>query len=125
MANKFKNEKEIKIGGESILLRPTFENLANMESKVGSIAHMAMKLVNFNNGMKNVIGISEIATIIFYNQAANDPDFGTKPKSIGAIYDLVLEEGFYLVIPPLAEYVGGVTRGNKLEPELSEAQKKS
>ena len=131
MANKYKNEYEIKMGSETILLRPTFENIADMESNIGGLTYLAWK---FSRGMtsmdkveaiKNMPSITEIAQIIYYNQAARKEDDTTKRKyALEEIWGMVQDEGIRLT-KPVTEYLSIITAGNKNASQSSEQEKKS
>jgi len=112
--NKFKNEMIIKMGEVEILLRPTFENIANMEGDIGGLAYIAHKFTKPGKGM---MGINEAAKIIFYNQAE-------KNYSLDEIWELVSDEGIQ-IIGPVMQFLTKITMGNKMAPILTETQKKS
>lgn len=140
MANKFRNELEVKLGGVDILLRPTFENLSAMESDIGGIGYLGYKFsrgVRLENGklkedtetaIKNLPTLTEAAKIIFHNQAATDPNDSTKKKySLEEIWDMVLIEGAS-VSRQVMKYVVLLTAGDKNRSnvdELNEEEKKS
>lgn len=127
MENKFKNEMEITLAGEVILLRPTFENLAAMESKLGGVAYLAYKFgqgIDIETGnidqlasAKAMPSMTETAQIIFYNQAE-------KKYSLEEIYDLCLDEGVRVCAKAVL-FLVKMTAGNKLQKEPSKRQKKS
>lgn len=140
MENKFRNELEITLGGEKILLRPTFENIAAMESAVGSVQWLTWK---YSRGLastkpntktevtegvvKALPSLSEVAQIVYFNQAAVKPDDATQKKfSLEEVWDLVQAEGARCAGSILV-YLGRITAGNKAAEvdELSENEKKS
>jgi hypothetical protein len=138
MENKFRNELEITLGGEKILLRPTFENIAAMENNVGSVAYLTWK---FSRGIRSVDGkslasdaavrsmpsMNEAAKIIYYNQAAHKQGDPTLKKyNLEEIWQLILEEGAG-VAKHIILFLGRITAGNKAIDidELSEGEKKS
>lgn len=136
--NNFKNEMEITLGSEKILLRPTFENVASMESNVGGLTYLAWKFSRsttkdkdgkpiVNEAMiKNMPSLTEVAQIIFYNQAATkEGDPTLKKFSLEEIWDLVTLEGLK-VIGPVTLFLCKITNGDKFKnDELSESEKKS
>ena len=145
MENKYRNEMEIKLGDETILLRPTFENIAAMESHVGSVAWLTWKYsrgVRFKDGavdranmstetmVKAIPSMTEAAKIIYFNQAAtkvDDPNM--KKYSLEEIWGLVMSEGASIA-GKVVMYLGRVTAGNKADTidelkDLSDAEKKS
>ena len=131
MANKYKNELEIEMGAEKILLRPTFDNISDMECNVGGLTYLAWKfsrssvLGNTQDAIKLLPSITEIAQIIYYNQAARRDDDKTLRKySLEEIWDLVQDEGIRL-IKPVTEYLSVITAGNKNAAQIGETEKKS
>lgn len=126
MENKFRNEMEITVGGQKILLRPTFENLAAMESVLGSLAYLGWKYsrgvvidkkgnvqTNMEQAIRSLPPLSDAAKIIFFNQAATRPDDPTLKKySLEEIWAFVLEEGTS-VTKQVVQYLARVTAGNK------------
>lgn len=129
MENKFRNEREITIGGEKILLRPTFENVAAMEENVGGLSFLAWKYsrAGADGGAKALPGLAECAKIIYFNQAATKPDDPTQKRlSLEEVWELVSAEGVG-VIKPVLEYLGRMTAGRKGDEvnELTEKEKKS
>jgi len=125
MENKFKNEMNIKLGGEEILLRPTFENVASMEAKLGGIAYLAWKLSRSATNPSVLPSLTDLAQIIYFNQAATKADDQTKKKhSLDEVWALVQEEGLG-VVKPVTEFLARIAAGNKMQSELTENQKKN
>ena len=129
--NKFKNEMIIKIGGEEILLRPTFENIANLESKLGGVQYLAFKFGQGIGGKaglmqaKSLPTLTECAQIIYFCQAMNNPENEQEKK-------YSLEEVFQKLIGNLGNipaevmlFMGRMMAGNKLAPDFSEKTKKN
>lgn len=76
--NNFRNEMLVEIGTEKILLRPTFQNMSEMESNVASVSYLAYKFSRGlretgankeNEAAKSLPSLTEAAQIIYYNQA--------------------------------------------------------
>lgn len=127
MENKFRNEMEIKCGSEKILLRPTFENIAATEANVGALQYLAVKSSRGIKDPKHGLTMSEIAQIIYFNQAATDPSDVTKKKfSLEQIWDLTMQEGLYL-FKPILIFLARMTAGNKYSDldGMTEEEKKS
>ena len=136
MENKFRNEMEITLGGVPILLRPTFENIAAMESHVGSLAWLTWKYSrgarvtkegsSLESAIKSLPSLSECAQIIYYNQVATkEGDPTLKKYSLEEIWQLVMQEGMGLSGKVL-EFLGRVASGGKQETEPpTESEKKS
>jgi hypothetical protein len=113
-----KNELIVKLGAEEILLRPTFENVAELESNVGALGVIAMRC---SKGAP----MSVSAQVIYYCQAARDPEDSTKRlRSLEEVWSLVQDQGIKSIVPVM-EFLTNITAGNKLAPELTEKQKKS
>lgn len=137
MENKLRNELELTLGSEKILLRPTFENVAAMEANVGSVAYLGWKYSrgvkikdgkiehNMNDAVKALPSMAEAAQIIYYNQAATKPEDPTLKKfSLEEIWELVLEEGAS-VTKTVVVYLTRLTSGQKQPPQVTEEEKKS
>lgn len=130
MENKFRNEMEIKLGGQLILLRPTFENIAAMESSVGSVNWLTWKFSRGHgteSAVKNMPSMTDAAKIIYFNQASTKPEDSNQKKfSLEEIWDLVQAEGGS-VIKHVIIFLGRLTAGNRAIEidELSEGEKKS
>lgn len=127
MENVFKNEMEIELAGEKILLRPTFQNLASMESLLGGLPYLAFK---YGKGfdvatgktdqalsVKSMPPMTEVAQIVYLNQAE-------KKYTLEQVHDLVLGEGIK-ACASIVLYLVRCTAGNKLAKEPTERQKKS
>jgi hypothetical protein len=135
--NKFKNEMEITLGPEKILLRPTFENLAEMETNVGSVGYLSWKFsqgvrknsdgsldsssLNSRETIQSLPSLSEITQIIYYNQA--ERKFEKQD-----IYEMIVSEGAYRdCMIAVTIFIGKMlTGGQKFdEEELLEKKKSS
>lgn len=130
-ANKFKNEQVIKIGAEEILLRPTFENISNLESKMGGVQYLAFKYslgvtakANLDK-VKNLPSISDCALIIYFCQAKQNPqDPQEKEFSLEQIFEKI--QGNLKNIPAeCLMFLGKMLSGNKMAVDLSEKVKKN
>lgn len=127
MENKFRNEMLITIGGEEILLRPTFKNIAAMENAMGGIAYLGYKYgkgvdvdtkkIDPELSAKSLPPITEAAQIFFFNQA--EPKFTQEE-----IYELCIQEGLKVCVQAVL-FLVRVTAGNKLAPEITDKQKKN
>ena len=130
--NPMRNEMILKLGSEEILLRPTFENMLATETKVGGLSYLAWrftKVANKGSSMeekyRNLPSLTEIATIIYLNQASTDPQDPEKKKlSMEKIWELVLVEGLNLM-GPLTDFISIMAAGNKYQGDVSESEKKS
>lgn len=135
MANKYRNEMEINLGSNKVLLRPTFVNIAATESNLGSVAYLAWKFSRGLNADKNKIvdqvktfpALTECAQVIYYNQAESDPNDASKRKySLDEIWEMVLEQGAGAQLAvQVTVYIGSMLNGGKKldEEELLEEKK--
>lgn len=125
MENKFRNEMEIELAGEKILLRPTFENIASLEATAGSLAFLGWKFSRGLSDGKNMPAMTDFAQIIYHCQAATKEGDPTRKKySLEEVWDKVQQSGVML-LRPLTEFMARVTAGDRAVNELSDRQKKS
>jgi hypothetical protein len=112
MANKYRNEMMIKIGEVEILLRPTFQNCANLEAALGyGIPMLAFNLMN-----KKLPGLADMVQVIFFCQA-------DKKLTLEEIWDLVMVEGIGSSTQVL-QFIGQITTGDKTQVAVSESELK-
>lgn len=124
MENKFRNEMLIKVGGKELLLRPTFENVSAMESSMGGLGYLAVKMAAGGNTAKALPSLSDCAKVIYFNQAGHLKDDPTKKEySIEEIWELIQEEGI-AAVGPVVEFISKITSGNKILDKLSAEEKK-
>lgn len=112
MANKFRNEKIVVLGGVEILLRPTFENCANLESALG----FGIPQLAYNLGVKKMPGLTEMAKVVYFCQA-------DKKYTLEEIWQMIMQEGAGFGVNVI-EFVGMVTAGDKALPDPSPADVK-
>ena len=135
MENRARNEMEIKLGEVTILLRPTFENIAAMEQNLGSVAWLTWKysrgtgVATMEKSIKAIPSMTECAQIIFYNQLETKENSQTKKYSLEEIWELVLQEGAKVTIT-IIKFLGVIASGGSApkqeEPEApTESEKKS
>lgn len=127
MENLARNEMLVELGAEKILLRPTFENLSAMESKLGGLAYLTFKYakgVDMSGGKmpsidemaKSFPSYSEATQIIYYNQAE-------KKFSLEQVHELVMAEGIKACVQ-VVSFLVRCTTGSKSAP-TARAKKKS
>jgi len=131
MENKFKNEMLIEVGGEKILLRPTFENLAAMESKMGGLAYLAFKYgkgIDIGSGKidpldaaKSLPPLTDAVQIIYFNQHVEE---GEKRKGLEEIHQLCMTDGIK-ICTQIVIFLARCTAGNKFAAQPTKSQKKS
>ena len=125
MENRVRNEMEIDLAGQKVLLRPTFENIASLESSHGSLAWLGWKFSRGLQDGKNMPGLTDYAHIIYHCQAATKAEDPTKKLySLEEIWDLVQQSGVSL-LQPMMIFIARITAGNKMVNELNDNQKKS
>lgn len=112
MANKFRNEKIVNIGDVQILLRPTFENCANLEAALG----YGLPMLAFSLSKQQIPSLTDLTKVIFFCQAE-------KKYTMEQIWDLVMISGVAITTDILI-FIGQVTAGDKTQVELSEADLK-
>lgn len=133
--NPFKNEQLVTLGGQEILLRPTFENIATLETETYSLAYIAWLYgggaaeavkdpvsgkVEITKKDKVIPPLTLSAKIIYLCQAEKCHDLET-------VFQMVLQEGI-AVNSQVLKFISKITAGNKnVTPveELTENQKKS
>lgn len=105
MANKIRGEVEIKLGGESVILRPAFHGLAELEDRAGKgLLGIAVDLSKQNLGIKTIVAI------IFGGMVGA----GSK-RSFEEIAELVVKEGAFNYIRPCMEFLNLAVQGQKKE----------
>lgn len=105
MVNKHKNEKIVKLAGQDILLRPTFENCANLESALG----YGLPQLAYNLSQKKLPPMTDLAKVIYLCQAE-------KKYKLEEIWEMILTDGVSVTTEVLV-FVGGITAGDKSQPE--------
>jgi len=113
MANKFRNEMVVKVGDVEILLRPSFENCANLEAALG----YGLPSLAFALAKQKLPTLTEVAKVIFFCQAE-------KKLTLEQIWDLMMVEGVASSTQVLI-FIGQITAGDKTQvaPTDSELKK--
>jgi hypothetical protein len=113
MANKFRNESQIKIGGVEILLRPTFENCANLEASLGyGLQALAMKLSEAAKDSKKMPVSTDLVKVVYFCQAE-------KKYTLEEVWDFAKIEGTINIIAPILIFISTITTGDKTQVEAS------
>lgn len=106
MANKQRGEVEIRLGGETLVLRPTFHALCEIESKAGAgLITIAKKLRNSEAGLK------EITAIIWAGMKGAD----INKYSFEQAGEEVVREGLTVLMPIAAEFLAAALSGGSHE----------
>lgn len=136
--NQFRNELKVTIGGSEILLRPTFENIAQVESNVGSISYLAWKFsrgvrrdatggidkasLSSEETIKGLPSLTEMAQIVYYCQAE-------KTHDLNSIWELIIGSGSsQSLLMQVTVFIGKMLAGSSFEVKeetLNESEKKS
>lgn len=125
--NKFRNEMEVEVAGEKILLRATFENLAAIEESVGSLPYLANKFlrgVASEKGnveaqvKKNMPSTTETVKILFHAQAE-------KKFTLEQMFEMVMKDGALKYSTKAFLFIAGACNGNKFPDEPTPEEKKS
>jgi len=114
MANKFRNELEIKVGDVNILLRPTFENCANLEAGLG----YGLPMLAWRLSKQQMPSMTDVAKVIYFCQAE-------KKLTLEQVWDLVMSEGVSITTDIL-RFTAQITAGDKTaSTSVPEAVKKN
>lgn len=120
--NPIKNEYIVKLGEEEILLRPTFENLAALETNVGSVAYLgwlygrqfADKDASLEEKVKMAPPMTKSVEIIYWCQAARDPDDPNQRKySREEIFEKVIDTVGVRIKDDVILFLGKAGAGGK------------
>lgn len=103
---------EITLGGEKILLRPTFENCTNLEGSLG----YGLPMMAYNLSQKKMPALTDLAKVIFYCQAE-------KKLTMAEIWDKVMFDGVEITTQVLI-FVGQITAGDSAKVQPSESSEK-
>lgn len=106
MANKFRNEKEIEVAGVKILLRPTFQNVADLENILGR----GIPMLAYELSKRTIPKLTECALVVFHCQAE-------KKYTLEEIWDLVSSHGA-LITTDVLTFIAQITNGDKNAPTL-------
>lgn len=125
--NAVKNEQTVKLGAEEILLRPTFGNLAALETNVGSISYLGWKYgrvfmprkeISIEEKIKSIPPLTEAAQIIYYCQASVDPNDENKKKfSKEEIWELLRDSKGVKVFEDVALFLSRAGAGGEKKEE--------
>lgn len=125
--NKFRNEMEVKLAGEVLLLRATFENLQAIESSVGSLPFLANKFLSGVAGgkgsieekiKKNMPSTTETALILYHAQAE-------KKFTLEEVFEKMMSDGALKYSTQAFIFISGACNGNKFADEPTPEEKKS
>jgi hypothetical protein len=113
--NKFRNEKKITLGEVEILLRPTFANIATVETELGSIAALAIKISSGKENSDSQVPINLIAKFFYLMQVE-------EKYSQEDIFQMVIEEGYQSCRIQLLQFFILLTAGKKSMALMDQAQ---
>jgi hypothetical protein len=108
VANKLRGETSIKLGEAEYTLCPTFQNIANLEDKVGAIGVLITR-VN-----ENQIKVTDIVYLIAC--MSNNMD------KLDEIYQQVIDEGFYNLVTDMMIFLSGLMGKKDSGGEASDSE---
>lgn len=100
--NSFVGEKELNLCGQSLLLRPSFEALVEIESKSRPLTQIVSAFA------KGDFKIMDVAAIIYCTSKAG----GNSSISLSEIGEMVLADGLMKVAPIAFEVIANVLAGD-------------
>jgi hypothetical protein len=116
MANEYRGEVEVDLGGNTYTMRPTMNAIAHLEAKGGSIRKLLSKFIKDDGSGRTVENdewaITDVMRILqagFLGQGRDAP----APKDLG---DLVMQTGAQALVVPCVEFLA-----NCLNPPKREA----
>lgn len=117
MANAYRGEAAISLGGKEYTLRPTFEAIAQFEERTGRGTVALTRLAASGD-----IGVGKAAIILHALMTAGGHEVDL--KDVGR---MVMEAGLVSVLPTLMVVLGNVLAGGSEpgEPKAAEGKKKS
>jgi len=108
MANKVRGEVEVTLKGKKYVLRPTFEAIAEAESRIGlGMTGIALKFARQEHGMR------EVAAMIY----AGLLGAGNTAFSYEEVGGLVQKAGFSKFVQPACDFAREAMRGDVEEEE--------
>lgn len=109
-----KNEMELKLGEQVILVRATFDALQKFERAVGGIGAFIAPITK-----TGFVNLSDAALLIYYTQATEN----AKQLSKQECFDLVMSIGIEIT-KDLMIWIAKLTAGNKKVDQAGDAEKK-
>lgn len=104
-------EVEIKFGGKTYRVRPTFEVLVNIEAATGQACRsLGLKVWN---GEAGVSEMAAILNVILRSQGDT--------RTLGETGEQMMEEGFLHLIDPIGSFLTRAQRGHKAHEEEARA----
>lgn len=127
--NKFKNEYTVPMGSEGetkVLLRPTMQALAAVETACGSLSYLAWKFAVGKTTPRQSPTFGDLIKIIFLCQVNRNKDDKDKPEfTEEELFDMGVAVGVFQVHAHVLIFISMVTAGDKYQPEASENAKKN
>jgi hypothetical protein len=99
-ANPYRGEASLEVGGEALVLRPTFGALVAAEEELGPLFGLAERAA------EGRLGLSEIVAL--FDHVAKDRPAGITRERIG---EAVVERGLAGVAPVLRVVIGQILQG--------------
>ena len=113
MANHVLGELEVKIGERTFVLRPTFEGLAETETRAScSLAGLVNKIVKGEQGIRDVVAI-------VYGGIIGAAEKNAPVPSFDELGQLILGHGYVKLSGACGKFVGAAYSGRPIE-EIAE-----
>ena len=116
MPNDMRNEMEIELLGETLLLRPTFEGICEMES----VAELGVQGISTNLVRENA-SIKILAAVIWGGLVGAE----NKKYTLKQVKDMVVEHGAYELLPQAIMFMHKAMQGNREQAKKKSAQAKN
>lgn len=113
--NKHRGEMELKLGGKTYVLRPSFAAIVEFEDKSGMTAFEAMKMA----GERCAVPMKAI-TAAFWAGIRGGWEDKKRPPSFEEIGEAVQADGLASLIPQYVEFLGNALSS---DAQLAEASK--
>lgn len=127
MAETARQEIPLTFGGKPYRVRPTFQNIVNLEGALNQSARsVGMKAFasgtpSAERGLQPEIALTELAVALFWILQGQEG----APKSVEAVGEILMEEGYTDLLLPVGQYLTRAQRGHKQhEKESEEAERK-
>ena len=115
MPNDMRNEMEIELLGETLLLRPTFEGICEMEN----VAELGVQGISANLIRENA-SIKILAAVIWGGLVGAE----NKKYTLKQIQNMIVEHGAYDLLPQSIMFMHKAMQGNREQPKKKSTEAK-
>lgn len=99
MANKLRGDVEIKLGGETVILSPSFEGIVECEMRAGiGLAGILTRISRHEAGLRDVVPL-------IYGGLLGSGVLAEKKWTYGQVGELVRKEGVKKLYPLVTEFL--------------------